>query len=166
MIISATIQNAINEQIKREFTASYLYLSMSAYCDRENFSGFARWFRLQSQEEYGHGMKLFDFLSQSNGEVELGAIDAPANQWGSILRVFEDALKSEEGTSTHLHDLYELAGKERAYAVQVQLQWFLTEQIEEENTTRNILSKLRLIESNPAALLELDRQMGQRTTSE
>jgi ferritin len=136
---------------------------MSAYCERQNFLGCARWLRLQSQEEYGHGMKLFDFLIARNGAVKLKAVAEPACQFKTIGEVFEQALAQEEHVSRQIEDLYELAFKERAFAALVELQWFLTEQVEEEKTAREIVSKFHLLKGDAAALLDLDRELGGRT---
>jgi ferritin len=156
------VQDAINKQINNELAASYSYLAMSAYCERENFLGCARWLRMQSQEEYAHGMKLLDFLLLRNGVVALKSVPEPASKFKNVTDVFEQALKQEEDVSSQIDGLYELAFKEKAFAALVELQWFLTEQMEEERTAREIVAKLHLLENDPAAMLDLDRELGGR----
>lgn len=162
-MVSQTVQDAINEQICNELAASYSYLAMSAFCEHENFLGCARWLRLQSQEEYGHGMKLFDFILARGGLVRLNSIPEPQFKFTSIANVFETALKQEEEVSRQIDRLYELAFQEKAFSALVELQWFLTEQVEEERTTREIVSKFHLLKNDPAALLDLDRELGSRS---
>jgi ferritin len=160
---SAVVHEAINRQINAELSASYAYLGMSAFCARQNFMGCAHWLRLQSQEEYGHAMKLYDFLLARDGAVELKAMIEPKNTYDSIGAVFEAALVQEQEVSRQIDMLYELAFKERAFAATVELQWFLTEQVEEEKATREIVAKFRLVGNDPASLLDLDRELGART---
>ena len=156
---------AINDQINSEFTASYTYLAMSAYCDRASFTGAAGWLRLQSQEEYGHAMKLYDFLIARDGAVELGAMPAPKQTYDTITAVFESALAQEQDVSRQIDALYELAFREKVFAAMAQLQWFITEQVEEEKSTREIVHKFHLIKNDPASLLDMDRELGQRISA-
>ncbi|HND52554.1 MAG TPA: ferritin [Pirellulaceae bacterium] len=162
-MLSPVVQGALNEQITTELFSSYNYLAMSAFCERQNFRGCAQWLRVQSQEEYAHAMKLYDFLLARNGKVELKAIQAPRTDYDSIPQVFAETLKQEEEVSRRIDQLYELAFKEKAFAALVQLQWFITEQVEEERTARDILSKFELVKDDPSALLDLDRELGTRT---
>ncbi|MGD9720412.1 MAG: ferritin [Pirellulales bacterium] len=164
-MFSAMVQDAINEQINNELAASYTYLAMSAYCERENFMGCASWLRLQSAEEYGHGMRLLDFLLARDGTVKLKAIDEPVSKYKSIASVFEQGLAQEQETSQEIDKLYELAMKEKAFAALVELQWFITEQVEEEKTAREIVAKFHLCKDDPSALLDLDRELGGRSTA-
>ncbi len=164
MTMSAVVHEAINRQINAELSASYSYLAMSAFCERQHFHGCARWLRMQSQEEYGHAMKLFDFLLARDGTVELKGISEPSLAYTSLRAVFEAALEQEQEVSRQIDALYELAFKEKAYAATVELQWFLTEQVEEEKSTREIVAKFRLVKDDPASLLDLDRELGSRPT--
>jgi ferritin len=161
--MTKVVQDAINRQINAELSASYSYLAMSAYCERQNFRGAARWLRLQSQEEYGHAMKLFDFLLARNGSVELKGVTSPPLQYASIPDVFEQAFEQEQDVSRQIDSLYELAFNEKAFAAMVELEWFLTEQVEEERTAREIVAKFHLVKHDPASLLDLDRELGART---
>ncbi len=164
-MFSTKVQDAINKQINNELSASYTYLAMSAYCDLENFLGCAAWLRLQSQEEYGHAMRLLDFLLARDGAVKLDAIAQPVVKYKSIAAVFEEALRQEQATTSEIDELYELTHKEKAFAALVELQWFITEQVEEEKTTREIVAKFHLCKDDPSALLDLDRELGGRTAA-
>jgi len=164
-MISPTIQNAINDQIKHEFFSSYLYLSMSAYFETLSLPGFASWMRVQSQEEHEHAMKFFDFLNDRGGSVELQALDQPPGEFQSPLDVFEQALAHERKVTSLIHRLYELALKENDYATQTLLQWFITEQVEEEKNAGQIVEQLKMTGGEPSALLLLDRDLAGRGTA-
>jgi ferritin len=157
------VVEAINSQINSELSASYSYLGMSAWCEHQKFTGAARWLRLQSQEEYLHAMKLLDFLLARDCEVQLLAIQAPHSPYTSLLDVFERALQQEQEVSHQIDALYETAFTEKAFAAVAELQWFLTEQVEEEKTGREIVTKLKMVGSDPASLLDMDRELGTRT---
>lgn len=157
-----SVEDALNEQIRHEFSSAYVYLSMSAYFERRNFSGFAHWARLQSQEELVHGMKLFDYLNDRGGTVVLQAVEKPPVDFGSPLAVFEQALEQERDVTRLIHRLYEFAAEEKDYATQVALEWFITEQVEEEKTGTEIVEQLRMVGEDRTGLLMLDREMAQR----
>ncbi len=160
------VVEAINRQINSELSASYSYLAMSAYCEREQFTGAARWLRLQSQEEYMHAMKLFDFVLARGENVELEAIQRPRLAFNSVGDVFARALEQEQEVSRQIDSLYEIAFTEKAFAAVAELQWFLTEQVEEEKTGREIVGKLRMIGDDAASILDMDRELGSRTAVE
>jgi ferritin len=162
MMLSKVVQNAINEQINNELYSSYSYLSMSAYCEHEQFTGCAHWMRMQSQEEYGHALRLYDFLTARNGRVELRPIAAPQIEFESVAQVFSKAFEQEQTVTGQINALYELAFKEKAFAALVELEWFIQEQVEEEKTAREIVHKFKLIEGDSAALLDLDRELAAR----
>jgi ferritin len=166
MGMNKTVQDALNQQINAELTASYEYLGMSAFCETENLRGAAKWLRLQSAEEHGHAMKLFDFMIARGGGVELKPMAGPTSKYGTLLDVFERVLKQEQQVSAQIDSLYELAFKEKAYAATVELQWFLMEQVEEEKNAREIVAKLKMIGHDPAAILDFDRELGSRTSAE
>ena len=159
------VLEAINRQINSELSASYAYLAMSAYCETQKFTGAARWLRMQSQEEYMHAMKLFDFVLARDCTVELLAIERPPSGFTSVASVFERALQQEREVSRQIDALYEIAFNEKAFAAVAELQWFLTEQVEEEKTARGIVAKFEMIGDDPASLLDLDRELGARTTA-
>jgi ferritin len=139
---------------------------MSAWCERMSFLGCAAWMRTQSAEEKSHAMKLYEFLADRNAVIELKPIPAPPVDFKSVRDMFDQALANEELVSEAINKLYELALEEKAYATAAELQWFLTEQVEEEKTARTIVKKLELIGDDGPALLELDRELGQRLPEE
>jgi ferritin len=161
-MIKKRIQEAINDQIKHELYSSYYYLAMSAYCDSLNLPGFANWMYRQYQEETEHAMRLFNFLLDRGGKVELKAIDAPPKDFKSPLNVFESVLKHEKKVTSLIHKLYELSVKEGDYPTQVEMQWFITEQVEEEKNAGDIVEQIKLAGDNSTALLILDRELGAR----
>lgn len=165
-MMSETVQKAINEQIYEELSASYSYLAMSLYCARQSFTGAASWLRLQSQEEHGHAMRLIDFMLARHAKVDLKDLGGARTDFASLLDVFETAYTQEQAVSKQIEALYELAFKEKVYPAVVQLEWFLNEQVEEEKTAREIVTKLRLVKDDPASWLEIDRELGARTTVE
>jgi ferritin len=162
----ARVVEAINKQINSELSASYSYLAMSAYCERQKFTGAARWLRLQSQEEHMHAMKLFDFILARDENVELLAIERPRLAFNTIADVFIRALEQEQEVSRQIDSLYEIAFAEKAFAAVAELQWFLTEQVEEEKTGREIVARFKMVGSDPASLLDLDRELGTRSAAE
>ena len=160
------VLKAINVQINSEFSAWYQYLAMAAFCEREKFTGASRWLKAQSVEEYQHGMKLFDFVLARNGVVELTALNQPEREFESFGEVFEMALKQEVQVTEQINDLYELAFKSKAFAEMTELQWFLTEQVEEEKTAREWVARFRLVGDDPGSLLDLDRELGSQAAAE
>src|SRR5262245_58643926 len=160
----ADVLQAINTQINSEFHAWYQYLAMAAFCEREKFTGAAKWLKLQSVEEYQHGMKLFDFVLARNGNVELAAIEQPTLEFEHFSDVFEHVLEQEERTTAQINDLYELAFRSKAFAEMTELQWCLTEQVQEEKTAREIVARFRLVGDDAGSLLDLDRELGSRST--
>ncbi len=164
--MTSVVLDAINKQICSEFGASFSYLSMSAWCEKENYTGAAHWLRLQSQEEHGHAMKLFDFVLARGGEVKLETITVPKQKFSSLLDVFETSLAQEQTVSRQIDGLYELAFKEKVFAAMAELQWFLTEQVEEEKTAREIVARLQMVGKDPASIIDLDRDLGGRAGAE
>ena len=162
MSMTPVVRDAINQQINAELSASYQYLAMSAFCETQNLRGCARWLRIQSQEEYGHGMKLFDFMIARGVDPDLKPLRAPTVKFGSLPEVFETVLQQEQDVTAQIDALYELAFTQKQFAAMVELQWFLTEQVEEERSAREIVAKLRMIGDDAASLLDLDRELGAR----
>ena len=160
--MTSKVLDAISRQIAAEFGASFSYLAMAAWCEHHKFMGAGRWLRLQSQEEHGHAMKLFDFVLARNHEAKLAAIEQPKSDFTSIVEVFERALAQEQGVSRQIDALYELAFNEKVFAAMAELQWFITEQVEEEKTVREIVAKFQMVKNDPASLLDLDRELGTR----
>lgn len=163
--MNARVFAAINDQISSEFQASYTYLAMAGFCDRQKFLGAAKWLRLQSEEERLHGLKLFDFVLARDGAIELKAIAQPSSKFESLQAVFEQTLTHEQAVTAQINALYELCFTEKAFVEMTELHWFLTEQVEEEKTAREIVSKFRLVKGDPAAILDIDRELGERTAA-
>jgi len=161
-MIGKPIQNAMNEQINKELFSSYLYLSMAAYFEDKNLSGFAHWMRLQAAEEREHAMKFYDFIIERGGRVTLKGIEAPKTDWSSSLEVAEEVAAHEAKVTASIYALYELAMQEKDYPAQVMLQWFINEQVEEEKNAAEIVATLKLIEERGTAVLMLDHQLAKR----
>jgi ferritin len=161
--MNVRVVEAINRQINSELSAAYAYLAMSAWCERQKFVGAARWLRLQSQEENMHAMKLFDFLLARDCVVELQAIERPRLAFSTVADVFVRALEQEQEVSRQIDALYETAFTEKAFAAVAELQWFLTEQVEEEKVAREIVAKFKMVGDDAASLLDMDRELGTRS---
>ncbi len=161
-MLSKKLQDALNEQIKHEIYSAYTYLSMVAYFEAENLRGFAHWMRLQRLEELEHAMKIFDFVIDRGGRVELQAIEKPPAQFKSPLDAFEKALAHERKISGLIHKLYDLADDEDDYPTEVMLHWFIDEQVEEEKSASEVVDQLQMIGNNVAGLFILDARLGER----
>jgi len=160
--MNAAVQDAFNEQIQHELFSGYLYLSMSAHFDQENLPGFAHWMRLQAQEELAHAIRLFDYVLRRGAKAELRGIDAPPTDFGSPLAVVEGVLEHERKVTGLIHRLFELSGKEGDWAAQQELQWFIAEQVEEEDSAATARDQVRMAGEDQSALLMLDQQFGSR----
>ncbi len=164
-MIKEKIQNALNLQLNQELYAFYLYLSMSSYFDSLNLSGFSNWMRFQAEEEKNHGLKFYDYILQSRGKVDLKQIEAPKKTWKSAREVFEDTYNHEKKVTESIYDIVDLAIAERDHATHNFLQWFVSEQVEEEATALKILEKIKFIGDNQGALFILDREVGTRSNA-
>lgn len=162
-MIKDSIKSALDEQVKNEIYSAHVYLAMSSWFDIQGLPGFAAWMRAQYEEELVHGLKIFDFINDAGGQATVPAIDEPPVAWDSPLDAFEAAYANEQQVTGMINDLYELAFTERDHATQVMLQWFITEQVEEEKTTSLIVDQLNLVGDDRSALLILDQQLGART---
>ena len=161
-MLSKAIQDAINDQINKELYSSYLYLAMSTYYAESNFSGFASWMKVQSTEEYGHAMKFYGYVIERNGHVELETIEKPGAKFKSPADVFKQVLEHEQKVTAMINKLYELAIKEKDYPTQIMLEWFITEQLEEEKNAGDILEQLKMVGDSPVSLIMMDRQLAAR----
>lgn len=161
-MLSSRMEKAFNEQINREFYSEYYYLAMAAYCNSIDLPGFAHWFTLQTEEERLHAMRMFNFVQDRDGQVKLTKIDAPKSDFKNILDVFEHVLEHEQFVTRSIHELYTLALKENDYPSQVELQWFIQEQVEEEKTAKDIIQQLKWVGEKSSALFMLDQQMASR----
>jgi len=161
-MISAVMEKAINEQINKELFSSYLYLSMAAYFENTGLAGAAKWMYAQSGEENEHAMKFFEHLIDRGGRVSLSAIATPQNEWDGPMAAFKAVLEHEKFVTQSIHDLYEVALKEKDYPAQVLLQWYIAEQVEEEKNATAIIDSMKRIEAHETAVLQLDHQLGKR----
>jgi Ferritin-like protein len=157
-----SLQEALNKQMNREFYSSYLYLSMSAYFESLALPGFAKWMALQSKEEWGHGMKFYQYLGERQAGIRLASIEAPPAKWASPLKVFEEAYKHEQKVTAWIGEIMNLAIKEKDHATVNMLQWFVKEQVEEEMNASTIVAQLQMIGSEGPALLMMDHGLGKR----
>lgn len=158
-----SIKQAIERQIGNEFEAAYTYLSMSAWFEAESLPGMAHWMLEQSKEEVNHAIKLFTFLLDRNQHLELHPVPAPPSSFDSPVAAFEAALQHERRVTAQINELYELSLQERDYTAQVLLQWFVTEQLEEEKSTGTLVERLKMVEGSRSALLILDSELGNRS---
>lgn len=156
------IRNAFNEQIRAELYSAYLYLSMSAYFQSMNLPGFANWMRCQSQEEILHAMKFYSFIHDRGGRVTLGPIDGPPTEWKSPLNVFEEAYQHERKVTGMINNLVDLALQERDHAANAFLQWFVTEQVEEESSADGVVQQLKIAGDQGSGLFMIDRELAAR----
>jgi ferritin len=164
-MLSDKMQKALNGQMNAELYSSYLYLSMNAYFKSVNLDGFANWMYYQAQEELEHAMKFYDFICQRGGRVQLAQIEAPPSEWNSPLAVFEDTLAHEQKVTGLINDLVEIANGERDHASQIFLQWFVSEQVEEEDSVGGVLEQLKLMGEAKGGLFMMDREMAKRRPS-
>lgn len=161
-MMNEKLQNAINNQIQKEFNSAYLYLAMSAYSESKNLRGFASWLKVQYNEETEHAMKLLNYLGERGAKVALKSIEAPASDFGTPVKIFEAVLKHEEQITASINKLYEAALEEKDYAAQIFLQWYINEQVEEEATASAILERLKVIGDKGSAILYIDKELGKR----
>jgi ferritin len=161
-MLNKKMQEAINSQINAEIYSSYLYLSMSAYFESINLSGFASWMRAQAQEEMVHAMKFYDYVNERGGRVILGPIEAPPSEWESAVSVFDATYQHEQKVTGLINDLVDLAIEEKDHATNNLLQWFVSEQVEEEASASGVLNKAKLTGDAPGGLFMLDQELGAR----
>ena len=156
------LQKVFNDQIKHELYSAYIYLAMAAYFETKNLPGFAHWMKIQYKEEVSHAMKMFEFLNDRGQRVLLQAIPQPAGEFSSSLEVFEETLKHEQKVTGLINALYELAKEVNDHASVVFLQWFVSEQVEEEKNATVIIQTLKMIKPEGAPLIILDRELAKR----
>lgn len=161
-MVSRKMQKALNEQIKEELFSAYLYFAMSSWFKAQNLDGFAGWLVAQAQEEVGHAMKFYGYLHTRDADVELLPLDGPPKSWKSPLAAFEDAYKHEVHITGKINDLVALAEDDRDNATRVFLDWFVEEQVEEEDSARAVVEKLKLVEGHPGGIYMLDKEMAGR----
>jgi ferritin len=162
-MIGKKMEEALNGQIKEEMFSAYLYLSMSAWFDSINLKGFANWMRVQWQEELVHALKIFDFVNERQGTVNLKQLDAPQLKWDSPLMAFEAAYKHEQHITKCINNLVQTAIDEKDIATEIFLEWFVNEQVEEEASADEIVQQLKLVGDKGQGLFMINRELGQRT---
>lgn len=161
-MISEKINKLLNEQVQKEFFSAYLYLSIEAYFHNQNLDGFANFFRVQVQEERDHAMKFFNYINQKGAKVELLQINAPETEFDSAEEIFAITLGHEQFVTKSIYNIVDNALEEKDHGTNTFLQWFVTEQVEEEATMEKYLRKLQLIKNDPNGLFMLDAELAQR----
>lgn len=164
--MTQTMAKELNKQINAELYSGYLYQAMSAYCDSQNLKGAARWFQAQALEEASHAMKFYGYLLDKGEKIVFEAIDKPQTEWKSLLDVFESSYKHEQKVTGLIDNLMTLAKKDNDYQTEIMLQWFVTEQIEEEKDASEIAAKLKLIGDSVQGLFMIDSHLGSRKIPE
>ena len=162
-MLSTKIQKALNDQINAEFVAAYIYLSMSAYFTSVNLNGFASWMLAQAQEEMGHAMRIYNFVNDREGKIQLKQVAAPPATWKTPLDAFQAAYAHEQKVTGMIYDIVDLSLKERDHATNSYMQWFVNEQVEEEATASDVVNKLKLVGDDANGLFLLDRDLGTRS---
>lgn len=161
-MLSKKLEEALNEQINAEFWSAYLYLSMAADMSDKGFAGISNWFNIQFKEEQDHAMKIYNYVLSRGGRVELKPIKEVETEWKNPLKAFEETLKHERVVTSLINELYDLALQEKDYATQSMLKWFIDEQVEEEESAQDIISKLKLIGDNGYGLYQFDKELAAR----
>jgi ferritin len=161
-MLSKSLQDAINEQIRNEIQSAYLYLGMSEYCASANLPGAAHWLQEQWKEELEHALKFSKYINDRGGRVVLGAIEKPPVDFPGLSGVFKEVLAHEQKVTAMINNLYAMALKENDYASQIELQWFIKEQIEEEKNATEIIEMLKIAGEAGPSLLMADRYLAAR----
>ena len=161
-MLSKKMEKALNDQINAEIFSTYLYLAMAAWFHSRKLQGFARWMEMQAREEWEHSMKFFHYVDERGGRVILSAIEAPPSEWESPLEAFKAAYEHEKYITGRIHDLVALAREEKDYATENFLQWFVTEQVEEESSTARVVDQIEMVADSRQGLFLLDRELGAR----
>jgi len=161
-MLNKEMERALNAQVNAEMYSAYLYLSMSAYFQSKSLGGFASWMRVQAQEEMVHAMKIYDFINERGGRVILELIEAPPTEWDSPLATMEAVYEHEQKVTGLINELVELALEKHDHATNIFLQWFVSEQVEEEDSANDVVEKIKLMGDARGGLFMLDRELGQR----
>ena len=164
-MLKENIQKMLNQQLNAELYSSYEYLAMAAFFESENLSGFSNWMRIQSREEYGHAIKFYNYLLEARGKILLTQIEAPKVGWHSAEEVFLETFKHEQKVTESIYKLVDLSITEKDHATNIFLQWFVTEQVEEESNASKIHDRIKLIGNEKGSLLLLDHELGQRASA-
>jgi ferritin len=164
-MLSEKMTAALNEQVNREMYSAYLYMSMSAYCNAIGLKGFSSWFMVQYHEEMFHAMKIYEYVQRQGADIRLAALQAPPAEFGAPLDLFTRTLEHERYITKSINDLIDLAIAEKDHASKIFLEWYVTEQVEEEENDNDIIAQLKLIKDNPQGLMMLDRELAGRVTT-
>ena len=165
-MLNTKVEKAMNDQLQKELQSAYVYLGMSAYCDSSSLPGFATWLKHQFEEEQQHAFRFYNFIIDRGGQVELKQLDAAPTSYRSTLDVFETALQHERAVTEAINELYDLVAREKDFASQAWLDWFATEQVEEEKTVGQIVDDLKRIGNDGNGVFLLDQKLGERATAE
>lgn len=161
-MLSPKLEAALNQQINAELYSAYLYFSMASYLASIDLAGCAHYMHAQTQEELLHASKMYEYVNERGGRVIMDAINAPKTQWGSPLEAFEDAYKHEQHVTSLINSLMELAIAEKDHATQIFLQWFISEQVEEEASANGVIQRMKLASSSPGGLFMIDKELAVR----
>jgi len=161
-MLNKKLELELNKQVNAEFYSAYLYLSMSAFLASKNLSGFSNWMKVQFEEEQFHALKLYQYILDRGGRVELEKIEKPKTEWTNIVNVFEEVLAHEEKITSLINNLVDLAIQEKDHATVNMLQWFVEEQVEEEANASDLLGQLKLIQGKGSGLYMIDKELKQR----
>jgi ferritin len=164
-MLGQKVQDALNAQLNKEFYSAYLYLGMSAYFDSKDLPGFANFMKVQWQEEMSHAMRIFNYITEVGGKVELNQINKPTESWEDVTAVFEAVYEHECYITQSINDVLSISHEEKDYATINMLQWFIGEQVEEEASMLKILNQLKMIGGQGAGIFMLDRELGARVTT-
>ena len=164
-MLTKKVEEAMNEQLAVELQSAYVYLGMSSYCESISLPGCSQWLRAQAEEEYGHAMRFYNFITDRGARVRLRQLNAPPTDYSSVLAVFEKALDHERAVTGSINKLYDLVAKEKDFASQAWLDWFATEQVEEEKTVGHIVEQLKMVGGKGDALFLIDRELGGRAAA-
>lgn len=162
-MIGERMLKVLNEQVTKELFSSYLYLQMAGWFESRTLPGFANWMKVQAQEEAAHAMIFYNYINERGGELDLGIIGKPDSKFASPLAVFEKVAEHESLVTASINNLMDIAIETKDYATKARLDWFISEQVEEESNAAEIIGKLKLAAGQGEALLALDREYAART---
>ncbi|MFO8028899.1 MAG: ferritin [Cyclonatronaceae bacterium] len=161
-MLSQKMEENLNKQINAEMYSAYLYLAMSSYFEERNLPGFANWMYIQAQEEMTHAMKIYRYINDRGGKITLYSIDGPPDNWENAIQVAEEVFAHEQKVTEMIHNLVNIAKEEKDHSTDNMLQWFVSEQVEEEKNADELLQQLNIVNGEGQGLLMLDRELGQR----
>jgi ferritin len=161
-MLKSSVEEALNSQLNFEMTSAYLYMAMAAYFESQNLAGMSHWMTIQLQEELQHSNKFYHFINERDGRVDLRDIKILKKDWNSPLDAFEDSLEHEQKVTARINNLVDIALKESDHATNAFLQWFVSEQVEEEASVKQIVDKLKFVKDNPVALFMIDQELAAR----